>query len=130
MEQEEWFPYGFSWMHKHVPYHLCSGSNSFSPPIPPFPPQTHACLDDHLTFCSTDTITMKFIKCDDPSFPPTVPAPLSSPHPSEPALVVTFEMNVADISEIDPLTFTCEVDLEMILFWTDPRLIGRGAVDH
>jgi hypothetical protein len=34
-------------------------------------------------------------------------------------------MNVADISEIDPLTFTCEVDMEMILYWKDPRLIGK-----
>jgi len=72
----------------------------------------------------------KFVKpAEDalPSVPPIVPVEmkLDDPRKEEDPIIVEMMLNVMDVSEVNEAAFTATVDIEMVYFWTDTRLIGK-----
>jgi hypothetical protein len=63
--------------------------------------------------------------------PPVVPVPAIAndgsrdARPPAPPMRIDLLLNVYDLSSINAMDFTVEVDIEMIVFWFDHRLIGK-----
>lgn len=78
---------------------------------------------------SMETLKTKFVTSKNMKKPSIVPVPLNDPRPEQSPFVVDLMWNILDVSEFNAEEFTAKINIEMVYFWEDPRLIGRTQED-
>jgi len=71
------------------------------------------------------TLETKFVRSKNMAKPPIVPCPLSDERPSQPPMTIDLMLNIFDVSEFNAEEFTAKINIEMVYFWIDPRLVGQ-----
>jgi len=73
-----------------------------------------------------ETLNMKFVSSTNMKKPPIVPCPLDDDRPAEPPMIIDLMLNILDVSEFNAEEFTAKINIEMVYFWVDPRLVGEN----
>jgi len=71
------------------------------------------------------TLKTKFVRTKNIKKPPIVPCPIDDDRPAEPPMIIDLMLNILDISEFNAEEFTAKINIEMVYFWVDPRLVNK-----
>jgi len=77
------------------------------------------------TWKEMKTLKTKFVRTTNMKKPPIVPCPLNDERPAEDPMTIDLMLNIFDVSEFNAEEFTAKINIEMVYYWIDRRLVGK-----